>query len=131
MGGKIWTDQEVADAFEQAIYTLKRLPKAIMLGYRSTWPAMVYTEMEVLQMDTKPMRLGPPNPAAIDRLDHILTWICWLEVDERKLIWARARRLPWRAICTQLGVGKTTAWQRWHAALDKIVDRLNDTKQRR
>lgn len=128
MQDETWTDKDVAQRFEEALYTLKRLPKAVMLGYRATWPAILYTELEILQQDKKPFRLGPPLPAAIDRMEQTLIWISWLDVDDRRLVWARAKRLPWRMICGQIGVCKTTAWNRWLDALDKIVVRLNANK---
>jgi hypothetical protein len=49
----------------------------------------------------------------------------WLEAEERRLVWLRAEGVPWKRITRRLGVGRTTAWQRWTIALLKIATRLN------
>jgi hypothetical protein len=94
-------------------------------GYSSTWPEIVRTVMEQLQADRLPMRLGPPLPDAISRMEETINWVFWLEEDERRLVWLRAARVPWRPICWQLGCGRTKAWQMWTIALLKVATRLN------
>jgi Domain of unknown function (DUF6362) len=47
------------------------------------------------------------------------------EPEERRLVWLRAEGLPWKRITGRLGIGRTTAWQRWTIALLKISVRLN------
>jgi hypothetical protein len=58
-------------------------------------------------------------------MDETLQWLCWLEPEERVLAWLRAEGMPWKWITRRLGIGRTTAWQRWTIALLKIVVRLN------
>ena len=70
-------------------------------------------------------RPAAPAPEAIDRMDEALGWLCWLEPEERRLVWLRAEGLPWKRITHRLGIGRTTAWQRWTIALLKIATRLN------
>ena len=53
----------------------------------------------------------------------------WLEPEERRLVWLRAEGLPWKRITHRLGIGRTTAWQRWTMALLKIAVRLNATAE--
>ena len=57
----------------------------------------------------EPMRLPPPSPAAISRMEETLGWLRWLEVEDAKLVWARADRTPWKAICWQFGIARATA----------------------
>jgi hypothetical protein len=58
-------------------------------------------------------------------MDEALGWLMWLEPEERRLVWLRAEGLPWKWITHRLGIGRTTAWQRWTTALLKITVRLN------
>jgi hypothetical protein len=51
--------------------------------------------------------------------------LCWLAPEERRLVWLRAEGMPWKRITLRLGIGRTTAWQRWTTALLKITVRLN------
>ena len=64
-------------------------------------------------------------PEAIDRMDEALGWLMWLDPEERRLVWLRAEGMPWKRITLRLGIGRTTAWQRWMTALLKIAVRLN------
>lgn len=125
MADKRWTVTDVADRFEEAVFTLRRLPPVRVQGYFSAWPPIVRTVAEQLAEDKLPTRLGPPSADAISRMEQTFEWICWVEEDERKLIWLRARKVRWKRICWQIGVGRTKAWQMWTVALLKIVTRLN------
>ena len=123
---KKWTMVEVADRFEEAAQTLKRMPPVKVQGYFNAWPEVVRTVMEQLLADRLPMRLGPPPADAISRMEETIQWIFWLDnEDERRLIWLRAERVVWKRICWRIGCGRTKAWQMWTVALLKIVTRLN------
>ncbi len=123
---KKWTVTDVADRFEEAAATLKRMPPVKVQGYFNAWPEVVRTVMEQLQADRLPMRLGPPPADAISRMEETIEWIFFLEdEDERRLIWLRAERVVWKRICWRIGCGRTKAWQMWTVALLRIVTRLN------
>ena len=124
---KIWTPEDVDARFREAISTLRRLPTVKVRGYFNVWPEIKLTPMEILQQDKKPMRLFA-MPDAITRLDEVLTWLPWLEVEERKLIWQRAARVRWKTICRLLGCGRSSAWCKWMTALEKIAVCLNHQK---
>jgi hypothetical protein len=66
-----------------------------------------------------------PSAAAITRLEQTFDWVLWIEEAERKLVWSRAARVPWKQISGELGCDRTTAWRRWQLALTKIAARLN------
>jgi hypothetical protein len=113
-----WTPELVAERLAEAADVLARLPDAKMRGYYDPWRILVGTTVR-----------GPspaaPAPEAIDRMDEALGWLCWLDADERQLVWLRAEGVPWKRITQRLGIGRTTAWQRWTIALLKITTRLN------
>ena len=128
MNGEIkkWTVTDVADRFEEAAYTLRRLPPVKVQGYFNAWPPIVRTVMEQLQADRLPMRAGPPSAGAISRMEETIQWIFWLDdEDERRLVWLKAERVRNKQICYRLGCGRTKVWQMWTFALLKIVTRLN------
>jgi hypothetical protein len=86
----------------------------------------VRTVAEQLAEDRLPLRLGPPSAEAISRMEETIQWIFFLDDEtERRLIWLRAARVPWRLICPRVGYKRTTAWQKWVIALMKITVRLN------
>ncbi len=123
------TATQIADRFEEAIITLRRLhvPGTKPKGYFSSWPEMVYTTWEILAQETRPLRLGAPTPDAISRMEEVLNWI-WLidSTHDRQLIWLRAKRIPWKAICRAMGYGRTKLWQDWMAAMIKLSYRIEE-----
>ena len=124
MADRILTADDVADHFEEAFRTLRKLPPVKVQGYFNAWPQIVRSEKEILAMEPQPMRVWP-STAAITRLEQTFDWVLWIGEDERRLIWGRAARRPWKEISGELGVDRTTAWRRWQMALAKIADRLN------
>ena len=120
-----WTAKAVADHFEQAFRTLRKLPPATVQGYFNSWPDIARTGREIACMEAEPMQIRP-SPTAISRLEQTLDWIVWIGVEERKLVWSRAARVPWKQISGELGCDRTTAWRRWQIALTRIAARLND-----
>ena len=125
MGEARWTPEVVAERLEEAADTLRRLPAVRVQGYFSTWPAVVRDFWEAFGWHDAEVRLGPPAPAAIDRMDETLQWLRWLNPDETRLVWLRAEGVRWKLISARFGVGRTTAWYRWSGALTKIVAELN------
>jgi Domain of unknown function (DUF6362) len=107
-----WTPNRVADRLEEAADVLSPLPspEGALRSIAETGRGGRH-------------RLGPgaPPPEPIDRMD-----VARLDhPEDRRLVWLRAEGLPWKRITHRLGVGQTTAWQRWTAALPKISVRLN------
>ena len=121
-----WTVTDIADRFEEAAKTLRRLPPVMVKGYFNTWPQIKRTAEEVMQAEKDLVRRGPPSAEAVSRMDETIQWIFLLDdEDERRLIWLRAERVQWKQICWRIGCGRTKAWQMWVMALLKIVTRLN------
>ena len=121
-----WTVTDIADRFEQAVKTLRRMPPVVIKGYFNTWPPIVRTIVEQMQAEQEPLRRGPPSAEAISRMEETIQWIFLLDdEDERRLIWLRAERVHGKQMCWRIGCGRTKAWQMWVMALLKIVTRLN------
>jgi len=124
MADHAWTAACVADHFEEAARTLRRLPPVRVQGYSNAWPDIMRSRREIAAMEPEPMRVWPVTDA-ITRLEQTFDWMPWIEVGERKLIWLRAARVPWKQITWEMGCDRTTAWRRWQLALTKIASRLN------
>jgi hypothetical protein len=122
MAERRWTATLVGDRLVEAADTLARLPNERARGVYDLWPKLI----------VKPCGHARPAaaaPDAIDRMDEVLAWLMWLEPEERQLLWLRAEGLPWKWITRRLGIGRTTAWQRWTTALLKVVVRLDAVEQ--
>lgn len=87
--------------FEEAAETLRALrltardrPSATL----ARWPDVVHQAMLAYGWAGARFRPPAPSPEAIDRLDETLSWLWPLADDERRLVMARAFRLPWRRL---------------------------------
>src|SRR5918995_6671090 len=119
-----WDNEAVARRLEEAADVLARLPDERVRGLYDLWPRLVGEACGHA-------RAAAAAPEAIDRMDEALGWLMWLEPEERRLAWLRAEGLPWKWITRRLGIGRTTAWQRWTTNLLKIAVRLNAEDEQR
>ena len=124
MAERDWTAGDVADHFEEAFRTLRRLPPVKARGFVHAWPTILREPEEIAAMTPEPMRIVP-SARSISGLERTFDWVAWLEEAERRLVWSRAARVPWKVISHELGCDRTTAWRRWQLALTKIAARLN------
>jgi hypothetical protein len=113
-----WRPELVAERLAEAADVLARLPEERVRGLYDLWP-------RIIGAPCASARPAAASPEAIDRLDEALSWLMWLEPEERRLVWLRAEGLPWKRVTLRLGIGRTTAWQRWTMALARISVRLN------
>jgi hypothetical protein len=118
MSEQRWDKDSVARRLEEAVDVLARLPEAKVCGMYDLWPRLMGASCASVSA-------AAPAPEAIDRMDEALGWLMWLDPDEHRLVWLRAEGMPWKRITHRLGIGRTTAWQRWSTALLKIAVRLN------
>jgi Domain of unknown function (DUF6362) len=119
-----WDNEVVARRLEEAADVLSRLPDDRVRGLYDLWPSIIGAPCGGIAP-------AAAAPEAIDRMDVAIGWLCWLEPEERRLVWLRAEGLPWKRITHRLGIGRTTAWQRWTTALVKISVRLNAADEQR
>ena len=123
--GTGWAPALVEERLIEAATVLRRLPGERVQGYFSTWPTIAHEFGDLVGQEPQPMRLPPPSPAAISRMEETITWMCLLERDDARLVWARAEGAPWKAICWRFGVARATAHRRWQYGLSVIAWRLN------
>ena len=119
-----WTPEEVALRFEEALLTLQKLPQIKIRGYFSTMPAVLRTLDEVAFMEPRPIKLKATSQQITD-LEEALRWLEPLGIKERKVIWHKAARRPWKVICWDCKLSRTVAWEYWKKALFKIASKLN------
>jgi len=120
-----WCTDTVAARLEEAANTGRRLPTVRVQGYYSVWPVFVRQEWETLAEDEKVYHAMPPSPKDIDRMLEVMRWVQWLEVDQRHLLWMRAKHYGWREIGSRFACCTKTAQRRWQKALQTVADHLN------
>jgi hypothetical protein len=120
-----WTIDDVAERFREAADTGQRLPPVRVQGYFNTWPTVIRSEWESFSADEKVYRPFPPEPKAIDRMLEVMRWVQWLEVEQRHLVWMRAKRHGWRDIAIRFNCCVKTAQRHWQRAMQTVADGLN------
>ncbi|MEQ8816539.1 MAG: DUF6362 family protein [Thalassobaculum sp.] len=114
----------VRAALEEAADTLRRLPAGLRRPRLTSWPAVVRDSAGLLGPSAEGRtRPAAPTPGAIDRMDRALAWLLACDGEARRLVWARACRVPWRRLADLDG--------RSHVTLRKIVARGHDQILRR
>jgi Domain of unknown function (DUF6362) len=79
----------------------------------------------------EPMRLPPPSPGAISRMEEALGWLHWLEPIDAKIVWLRASGDRWKSICWKVGLERAAAHEHYRYALCVIAWRLNGRRKTR
>ena len=120
-----WCTDTVAARLEDAVNTGRRLPPVRVQGYFTVWPVLVRQEWESLAADEKVYRSFPPSPKDIDRMLEVMRWVQWLDVEQRHLVWMRAKRYGWREIGIRFACCTKTAQRHWQKALQTLADHLN------
>ena len=121
---RIWTPGEVAEELVIAAETLRKLPPVTAQSYVAGWPEVMHTADDLADQEPDP-KFPRPSPADVTRMEQVLGWWRYVDRAEFDLIWQRAHRRPWKAICASLGVSRTTANRDWQYAICKIAWQLN------
>lgn len=124
--GQIWKPIDVKNRFEEAAQTIRRLPGEQNIGYQKTrWPYIYYNKSELFKQEPTQIKFVA-SPEAIDRLDDVLGWSYWVVQHEIEIIWAKAEQKPWKIVCKQCGVSRSTGARYWESGILKITNRLNN-----
>jgi len=100
-----WTIDQVKDRLELAAEVMRQAPGVKPQGYFSAWPEYFHSFAD--KVGQKPrMRRPLPSPRMITEADETMLWLRWLEMDDAKLLWLRAKRVSWKPICWQFDLSR-------------------------
>ena len=120
-----WTPQMVEQRLVEAASVLGRLPPMRVYGYSSTWPRLLLDYSSMVSQKSGPLRLPPPDAAAIGRMEETLDWSTWLKPMDSRIAWQRANGRRWKEICASVGLARAAAHEHWRCAHCLIAWRLN------
>ena len=121
----IWGMDDVEARFLDAAHTAYRLPPVRVQGYNNPWMSLAMQTPSRYPDTERVYRPMSPSPEAIERMLETMKWVQWLEIDQRHLVWMRAKRYGWHQIGRRFACDRTTAWRRWQRALQTVADQLN------
>lgn len=111
---------KIKNDIESAAYVDRLLPAVRAPKYRCLMPDIIYTEQEKIFMDKKPIKIKP-NKEQLDLWEKVMfVWLPLLSADERRLVWKRANRIPWKLLCREFGVSRQILALRYDKAILKI-----------
>lgn len=114
------TIERIKQDLETAAYVDRLLPAVRAPKYRCCMPDIIYTPQEIVFMDKRPLKVRP-NQEQISLWERVvLEWLPVLSSDERRLVWKRANRIPWKLLCREFGLCKSNLCARHSRALIKI-----------
>ena len=120
-----WTIDDVAARFADAAQTAHRLPKVRVQGYFNSWSMFACHIPDRYPDPDRLYRPMPPTPKAVELMLETMTWVQWLEVEQRHLVWMRADRYEWQQIGRRFACDRNTASRRWQKAIEVVAARLN------
>lgn len=123
---ELWTPKRVEARLEEAADTMRKLPRPRVAGYFNTWPETVRSYWDSYGWETDAPVRGFATPREVTRMEATMPWLRWLERDDQKIVWARANGRRWKAICTESGLKRSAANERWTYALSVIAMKLNN-----
>lgn len=123
------TADEIKDRLEAAAYVMRLLPPVKVQGYVTSKFNIAYTPQEIAFMDKKPLRIKPTN-RQIDQMDEAILWLDVLLPIERKLVWKRAERIPWKILCREFGLSRAQINIKYNKLISKIEGSLSDKLSR-
>ena len=114
------TIEKIKNDLETAAYVDRLLPPVRAPKYRCCMPEIVYTPQEMIFMEKKMKQSKKllTNKILFSGLLILIQLI--LAVDERRLVWKRANRIPWKLLCREFGVSRQMLAVRYERALIKI-----------
>lgn len=118
-----FTLDDIKMRIESAVYVMKLLPPVKVQGYHSTMPDIIYTPQEIAFMDRKPIKTRPTTEQ-ITQMDEVLEWLEVLEPWERKLVWKRGARIPWKVLSYEFGLHRSNLSRHYEKALIKIWSKI-------
>lgn len=113
--------EKIKDDLETAAYVERLLPPVRAPKYRCCMPDIVYTPQEIIFMEKKPLKIRPTQEQIALWECVVLKWLPILSVDERRLVWKRANRIPWKLLCREFGVSRQGLSKNYCVAIAKIA----------
>ena len=114
------TTEQIKLDLETAAYVDRLLPPVRAPKYRCCMPDIIYTPQEIAFMDRRPVKQHPTQEQISLWEKVILEWLPILTPDERKLVWKRAKHIPWKLLCWEFGFERAEMWRRYQKALLKV-----------
>ncbi len=121
------TPKEVASRLVEAADVLHRLPSKGLFpaGHGTAWPDFIRDPGTDYPDRNARTRASYPTPDEITRMDEALLWLNLLDDPQgRRLVWSRARKVPWKELVAEHGKSRATLFKVWQMQIALITSTL-------
>lgn len=118
------TIEELKNRLESAAYVMRLLPPVKVQGFVTMKLEIVYSAQEIGLMEKRQIKITPSGEQ-ITEMEETLSWLDILEPIERKLVWKRANRIPWKVLSYEFGYHRSKLTEKYNLSMAKILVFLN------
>jgi DNA-directed RNA polymerase specialized sigma24 family protein len=122
----VWDTHAVAERLRRAARIAEYMPNDQPFGYHTLWPQIVRQPWEELGRGNSDRPIF--SAALLEEMLEVNSWMQLIEVEQRHLLWMRAKRYRWDEIARQYGCCERTIQQRWKSDLQRLTECLNMQK---
>ena len=117
---------EVIKRLNEAASVLRRLPEGGRYEYPflTSWPDYKPDPNTAYGYEDAKITPSIPSPAAIQRMEEVLTWLQLAPVEYRRLLWFRAEGWSWRKLGRHFGCGGRQVRLRWRDGVVSLWESL-------
>lgn len=117
------TEEDVGRILSNAARCAHRLPGCPGPRYANAWIALMdMAPVDDSYPEDKRIFLHP-SPEMIADFERATTWMTWLPVRGRKILWLRADGNSWRYIARHVGISPRWVQQIWRKHAGEIIEK--------
>ena len=122
---RLMTYRIVLVSLEEAASIHRRLPESLADEYQSLWPESMQDSWRKCYdaIHGEPL-LYEAEEREILFFHEAMHWLDWVNSYQRRILWMRANRVPWKIIVAEYTQDKTTLWREQRLALTEIASKL-------
>ncbi|MBQ8464764.1 MAG: hypothetical protein IJ545_02005 [Alphaproteobacteria bacterium] len=115
------TIDEIKENLVFAAKIMRRLPPVKVQGYFCSWPKFCADEDDIHSSNEVWLM---PLPEEIEKMEEILDWLKFIEMEQRRIVWLRSCGMGWKQISARTHRGRSSLIRDFNASLKTILDAL-------
>lgn len=111
------TIDEIKENLVFAAKIMRRLPAVKVQGYFCSWPKFCADEDDIHSSGEAWLM---PLPEEVAKMEEILDWLKFVEVEKRRIVWLRSCGMGWKYISSRTHRGRSSLIRDYNSALQEI-----------
>lgn len=115
------TLDEIKENLAFAARIMRRLPAVKVQGYCCSWPKFCADEDDIRSSNEIWML---PLPEEVEKMEEILNWLTFIEVEKRRIVWLRSCGMGWKQISGRTHRGRSSLIRDYNSSIQEIYNKL-------